>query len=142
MPPKNKSQSTMEKIYEYSTMSKIVNVKDISYLSNLTDETVEQFVDDLDKKGQDSGTSSMRRRNTTSKLEFWEERKIKYHWVYSINVVDGKSHMMCKFCEKYKAQAPWGIGKMDVIQFNMMLWQLIQNILFIKHQFRKMCMKL
>jgi hypothetical protein len=70
MPPKNKSQSAMEKLYEYSTMSEIVNIKDISDLSNLKDETIEQFVDDLDKQGQDIGTSSMRRRKTSSKIEF------------------------------------------------------------------------
>ena len=72
----------------------------------------EELLDDLGILGHDKegGSSSPRRRNTSSKREFWEEWKIKHPCVYSINVVDRKTRMKCRFCENYKAQGPCGVG--------------------------------
>ena len=84
----------------------------------------EELLDDLRILGHDKegGSSSPRRRNTSSKREFWEEWKIKHPWVYSINVVGGKTCMKCIFCENYKAQGPWGIKNgCNTIQYMMLL---------------------
>jgi hypothetical protein len=47
MPPKKKGQSTMDKFYGYSTMSKTSNVEDISYIPDLNDEPNEDMDEEL-----------------------------------------------------------------------------------------------
>ena len=130
MPPKKKHQSTMDKFYGYSTISKTSNVEEISYIPDLNDEPNEDMeeepVDDLEILGHDTegqeGRSSSQRRKVSSKCEFQEEWKIKHHWVYSINVEDGKTRMKCRLCEKYKAQGPWGVGNgCNTIQYDVVI---------------------
>ena len=85
-------------------MLKPSNDENISHILDLNDEPHEdmdeELLDDLGILGHDKegGSSSPRRRNTSSKHEFWEEWKIKHPWVYSINVIDGKTRMQCIFC--------------------------------------------
>jgi len=90
-------------------MSKTYNVKDISYILDLYDEPNESVDEELvydlkilghDKERQDGGYSIPRRRKTSSKCEFREECMKKCSWVYNINVVNGKTRMTCKICEK------------------------------------------
>ena len=118
---------------------KTSNVEENSYIPDLNyepnEDMEEELVDDLeildhDKKGQDSSSSSLRR------------RKIKHPWVYSINVEDGKTHMKCRLCEKYKAQGPWGVGNgCNTIQYD----DVITHSKSSNHQTsiqKKNCMKL
>jgi hypothetical protein len=105
-------------------MPKPSNVEDISYIPDLNDEPNEDMdeylVDNLKMFGDQEGASTNeRKRKTSSKHEFREEWKIRHPWVCIINVADGRTHMMCKLCEKYKAQGPWGIGtRCNIIQYD------------------------
>ena len=118
MPPKKKGESTLDKIFGYST-TREHNVENTSNIPDLNDETNKDMDDDLPddlemfghgEKTQEGKSSGQRKRktSTTTKHEFLEEWKIKNTWVYSINVEEGKTRMK-------------RVTRMVVLQFNKML---------------------